>query len=184
MVEWFYIIVKARVGSETNPLYFCVSDRWENNLLKKTDIEKKTEELVMPIIEEGGYEFWDVEYVKEGSDFYLRVYVDKEGGITIDDCVDISRALEPKLDAEDFIEEAYIFEVSSPGLTRKLKKDRDFEKSIGKLVFLKLYKAENGGKEFTGRLKSFDETTVTITVEGDLTFDRSNISNIRLEYEE
>ena len=106
--------------------------------MKKADIEKKTEELVMPIIESGGYQLWDTEYVKEGSDFYLRVYADKEGGITIDDCVLISRALEAKLDEEDFIAEAYILEVSSPGLTRKLKKDRDFERSLGRKVLLKL----------------------------------------------
>ena len=110
--------------------------------MKKQDIEKRTEELVQDIIDSGGYELWDVEYVKEGSDYYLRVYADKEGGIMIDDCVTISRALEAKLDAEDFIEEAYILEVSSPGLTRKLKKDKDYDRSIGKLVFVKLYKAE------------------------------------------
>ncbi len=154
--------------------------------MKKADIESRTEELVMPIIESGGYQLWDTEYVKEGSDYYLRVYADKEGGITIDDCVLISRALEAKLDQEDFIDEAYILEVSSPGLTRKLKKDRDFERSIGRKVLVKLYKAENGGKEFTGILKSFDKENVIITADeaADINFTRDNISTIRLEFEE
>ncbi len=156
--------------------------------MKKTDIEKRTEALVIPILEEKGYELWDVEYVKEGSDFYLRVYADKEGGITIDDCVIISRELEAKLDEEDFVEEAYILEVSSPGLTRKLKRDRDFEKSIGKLVFIKLYKAENGAKEHTGYLESFDKDNLVIKADKEsadsITFSRDNISTVRLEFEQ
>ena len=153
--------------------------------MKKSDIESRTEKLVMPIIEAEGFQLWDTEYVKEGADYYLRVYVDKEGGITIDDCVLVSRALEKKLDEEDFIEEAYILEVSSPGLTRKLKNDRDFDRSIGRKVLVKLYKAENGGKEFTGILKGFDKDKVFITVDetDDIEFTRDNISTIRLEFE-
>ena len=154
--------------------------------MKKADIEKKTEELVLPIIQAEGCELWDVEYVKEGSDMYLRIYADKEGGIMIDDCVTISRALEAKLDEEDFIEDAYILEVSSPGLTRKLKKDRDFEKSIGKLVIVKLYKAEIGSKEFLGRLRAYTDSTITIETDNNETIEleRKNISGIRLEFEE
>lgn len=154
--------------------------------MKKADIEKKTEELVIPIIQAEGCELWDVEYVKEGSDMYLRIYADKEGGIMIDDCVTISRALEAKLDEEDFIDDAYILEVSSPGLTRKLKKDRDFEKSIGKLVIAKLYKAENGSKEFLGRLRAYTDSTITIETDSSETIEleRKNISGIRLEFEE
>ena len=153
--------------------------------MKRADIEKKTEELVIPIIEAGGYDLWDVEYVKEGSDMYLRVYADKEGGIELDDCVTISRALEEKLDAEDFIEDAYILEVSSPGLTRKLKKDRDYEKSIGRLVKLKLYKAENGAKEHVGILLAYGEDGVKLEEYGqEMVFNRDNISSARLEFEE
>ena len=153
--------------------------------MKKQDIEKRTEELVQDIIDSGGYELWDVEYVKERSDYYLRVYADKEGGIMIDDCVTISRALEAKLDAEDFIEEAYILEVSSPGLTRKLKKDKDYDRSIGKLVFVKLYKAEQGAKEFVGRLKEVDDKLLKLDIDGDeVVLDRNNISSARLEYED
>ena len=154
--------------------------------MKKSDIVKRTEDLVQPIIDSGGYELWEVEYVKEGSDYFLRVYADKEGGIGIDDCVLISRALEAKLDEEDFIDDAYILEVSSPGLTRKLKNDRDLERSIGKLVYIKLYKKENDSKEHTGYLKSFDKDNVIISPdkEGEVTINRENISSIRLEFED
>ena len=90
---------------------------------KKEDYESRTEALIRPILDRLGFFLWDVEYVKEGADHYLRAYIDKENGITIDDCVEVSRALSDELDREDFIDEAYILEVSSPGLGRALKKD-------------------------------------------------------------
>ena len=153
--------------------------------MKKVEIEERTEALVVPIIESTELELWDVEYVKEGSDYYLRVYIDKSGGVNIDDCVLVTRALNEKLDADDFIEDAYILEVSSPGLTRKLKKDKEFEKSIGKLIRVKLYKAEEGSKEHVGRLKAFAPDKLTIEVDGeDISLNRDNISSVRLEYEE
>ena len=153
--------------------------------MKKVEIEERTESLVLPIIESAGLELWDVEYVKEGSDYYLRVYIDKSGGVNIDDCVLVTRALNEKLDADDFIEDAYILEVSSPGLTRKLKKDKEFEKSIGKLIRVKLYKAEEGSKEHVGRLKEFAPDKLTIEAdEADILLSRDNISSVRLEYEE
>lgn len=149
--------------------------------MKKADIERRCEELVTPIIDENGFELVDVEYVKEGSDYYLRVYADKEGGITIDDCVLISRALEVKLDEEDFIADAYILEVSSPGLGRPLKKEKDLKRSIGKNVDVKLYQAIDGEKEFTGILKAYNEETVTIETEaGDKVFARNKLALIRL----
>ena len=121
----------------------------------KAEIEQKTEELVTPIIDENHFELVDVEYVKEGANWYLRIYADKEGGISIDDCVLISRALEAKLDADDFIKDAYILEVSSPGLGRPLKKEKDFQISIGQSVDIKLYKAIDKQKEFTGIKRIF-----------------------------
>ncbi len=149
--------------------------------MKRADIEKRTEELVTPIIEENSFELVDVEYVKEGADYYLRVYADKEGGINIDDCVLISRALEVKLDEEDFIDTAYILEVSSPGLGRPLKKEKDFKRSIGKNIDIKLYKALDGVKEFTGVLKSYDEENVDIEIDDEVkTFSRKDIALIRL----
>ncbi len=151
--------------------------------MKREDIEKRTEELVMPILDSGGYMLWDVEYVKEGQDMYLRVYADKEGGININDCVDISRSLETKLDEEDFIKDAYILEVSSPGLTRKLKKERDYLRSIGKRVDVKLYKASDGLKEFEAELKSFDEGVFVFALEDkDITINEKDISSLRLAF--
>ena len=153
--------------------------------MKRSEVEKRCEDLVQPILDEHGFELWDVEYVKEGANYYLRVYADKEGGITIDDCVTISRALEVKLDEEDFIEEAYILEVSSPGLGRPLKRERDFARSVGEEVEIKLYKAINQQKEYTGLLKSYDETTVTIEYEDgtEQTFTRAEIALIRLAFD-
>ena len=153
--------------------------------MKKADIEKKTEELVMPIIEHFGYELWDVEYVKEGSDYYLRIYADKEGGFTVDDCEAVSRAIDPLLDEEDFISDAYILEVSSPGLTRKLVKDRDFDRSIGRLIRVNLYKAVDGEKSYVGNLKEYDNENLTVEITADniVTIPRNNISMVRLEFE-
>lgn len=150
---------------------------------KHTDYEKRTEELITPILDELGFELYDVEYVKEGSDYYLRAYIDKEGGITIDDCVEVSRKMNDLLDAEPQIggDEGYIFEVSSPGLGRVLKKDKHFEKAIGQDVDIKTYKPVNGAKEFTGTLKSFDKDTITIEFEdGVVDFNRSDVAQIKL----
>ena len=124
---------------------------------KHEDYEKRTEELLMPLMEENSFELVDVEYVKEAGTWYLRAYIDKEGGINIDDCELISRALSDKLDELDFIEEAYILEVSSPGLGRPLKKDKDLKRSLGEEVEVRTYRAIEKQKEFTGVLKDFDE---------------------------
>ncbi len=149
--------------------------------MKKTEIVARAEELVTPIIEENAFELVDVEYVKEGANWYLRVYADKEGGITIDDCVLISRALEQKLDAEDFIKDPYILEVSSPGLGRQLKKDKDFQRSLGEKVECRLFRAMDGQKEFEGILKEFSAETITLeTDHGDVALDRDDIAAIRL----
>lgn len=152
--------------------------------MKKADIEQHCTDLVTPIIEENNFELVDVEYVKEGADYYLRVYADKEGGINIDDCVLISRALEAKLDEADKISDAYILEVSSPGLTRPLKKEKDFIRSINKLVEIKLYKAINGYKGYEGILKEFTDTTITIILDDneELTLNKNDISMIRLAF--
>ena len=149
--------------------------------MKRTQIVERVEELVTPIIDENDFELVDVEYVKEGANWYLRVYADKDGGITIDDCVLISRALEVKLDEEDFIQDAYILEVSSPGLGRQLKKDKDFQRSLGEKVECKLFKSINNHKEFEGILKDFTEETITLEVdEAELIINRKEIAMIRL----
>ena len=130
--------------------------------MAKADYESRTEKLLDPIIKEHQFELVDVEWVKEAGTYYLRVYVDKEGGITIDDCELVSRALSDLLDRYDFISENYILEVSSPGLDRPLKKDKDFARSIGKEVELRLFKAIDKEKEFAGVLSAFDKETVTM----------------------
>ncbi|MBE5893566.1 MAG: ribosome maturation factor RimP [Lachnospiraceae bacterium] len=148
---------------------------------KRETYEAKTEEILLPIAERCGVEIYDVEYVKEGSDFYLRAYIDKEDGVNINDCEAVSRELSDALDREDFIPDAYILEVSSPGLGRTLKKDRHLEKSIGLEVEIKLFKAIDKCKEFAGVLESFDAETITISEdEKPRTFNRSEIALIRL----
>lgn len=146
--------------------------------------EAKTEQLIQPLIDANNFELVDVEFVKEGSDWYLRVYIDKDGGITVDDCELISRAFNEILDREDYISEQYIFEVSSPGLMRPLKKEKDYKRSVGKLIDIKLYKPVDKCKEFTGVLDSYDKDTVTIKMDDDTqkTFDRSNLAMIRLTF--
>jgi len=152
--------------------------------MKKTEIVARTEELVLPIIEDNRFELVDVEYVKEGSSWYLRIFADKEGGINIDDCVLISRALEKKLDEEDFIKDPYILEVSSPGLGRPLKKDKDFKRSLGQKVELKLFKAIDKQKEYDGILKDFTDDEIVLEADGgDLAFKRKDIALIRLAVE-
>ena len=151
---------------------------------KSESYESKTEELIQPLVDEKGFELVDVECVKEGSEWYLRVYIDKDGGISVNDCEEISRAFNEILDREDYISEQYIFEVSSPGLTRPLKKEKDYKRSIGKLVDVKLYKPVDKAKEYTGVLSAFDGNTVTL--EGDngdsYTLDRKNIAKISLAF--
>ncbi len=148
---------------------------------RRETYEQKTEELLLPILEREHFELWDVEYVKEGSEYYLRAYIDKEGGITIDDCVLVSRELSDLLDQADFIPDAYILEVSSPGLNRTLKKDREFDRCIGRDVEVKTYQAVDGTKVFTGKLLSFDKEKITISdAEGNRQFDRSEISTVKI----
>ena len=151
-------------------------------MAKNKEYEAMTEELVLPMIEENKFELVDVEYVKEGGNWYLRVYIDKPGGINIDDCELISRALSDKLDEKDFIEDAYILEVSSSGLGRPLKKDKDFTRNMGEMVEIKLFRQINKQKEYEGILKAFDKETVTIEADDgeDIVFERSDIALIRL----
>lgn len=153
-------------------------------MTRREEYESKTEAFLLPVLAEHNFELWDVEYVKEAGTWYLRAYIDKEGGIAVDDCEVISRILSDWLDQTDFIEDSYILEVSSPGLGRPLKKERDFERSLGEEVEIRLYKAQNKQKEFTGILKAYDKETVTIeTEEGELVFERPDIALIRLAFD-
>ena len=153
-------------------------------MTRREEYESKTEAFLLLVLAEHNFELWDVEYVKEAGTWYLRAYIDKEGGIAVDDCEVISRILSDWLDKTDFIEDSYILEVSSPGLGRPLKKERDFERSMGEEVEIRLYKAKNKQKEFTGILKAYDKETVTIeTAEGELVFERPEIALIRLAFD-
>ena len=149
---------------------------------KKEMYEKQTEELILPIIEKHEFELVDVEYVKEGGTWYLRVYIDKPGGITVNDCETVSRTFSDVLDEKDYIEDAYVFEVSSPGLGRPLKKEKDFARSIGEEVEIRTYRAIDKQKEFIGILIEYDKDTVTIEYEDETTqkFERNDIALIRL----
>lgn len=147
---------------------------------KRDAYESRTEELLMPILEANGFELVDVEYVKEGSSWYLRAYIDKPGGIAINDCELVSRALSDLLDKEDYIEDAYILEVSSPGLLRPIKKDKDFERNMNKEIEIHLFKMVNKKKEFVGALISYDAEKVTIQTEDEeMTFNRKETALIR-----
>ena len=151
---------------------------------KKEIYEQKAEALVVPIVEKYGFELVDVEYVKEGGNFYLRAYVDKPGGITVEDCETVSREFSDKLDEADFIDEAYIMEVSSPGLGRPLKKEKDFKSSMGEEVEIRTYRPINREKEFYGILTAYDENSVTIDCEGEeKIFQKADIALIRLAFD-
>lgn len=143
--------------------------------------EAKTEELILPILEKLNFELVDVEYVKEGSIWYLRAYIDKEGGITINDCEAVARQMNELLDQEDFIPDSYTFEVSSPGLGRPLKKEKDFVRNMGKEVEIRTYRAIDRCKEFSGTLTAYDKESVTIAEEDGSTtiFSRGDIALIR-----
>ena len=154
-------------------------------MTRREQYEAKTEAFLLPVMEKHHFALVDVEYVKEAGTWYLRAYIDKEGGITVDDCEVINRELGDWLDQEDFIEDSYILEVSSPGLGRPLKKEKDFARSIGKEVDIKLYKAVEKQKDYTGVLEAYDKDTVTIGLEDGtrITFERPSIALIRLAFD-
>ncbi len=149
---------------------------------KREEYEQRTEKLLLPIVEEYQFELVDVEYVKEAGNWYLRAYLDKEGGFTVDDCELVSRRLSDLLDEEDFIPDSYILEVSSPGLGRQLKKEKDFARSLGEEVEVKLYQAVNRQKEFTGILEGYDDEKLILSFgEGEnMEFRRAEIAMVRL----
>ena len=152
---------------------------------KREEYEKRVEAYLMPVMEKNQFELVDVEYVKEAGTWYLRAYIDKEGGFTVDDCELVSRQLGEWLDREDFIGDSYILEVSSPGLGRPLKKEKDFKRSLGEQVEVRLYRAVDRQKEFTGALAAYDENTVTLRFEDgtETSFEKKDIALIRLAFD-
>lgn len=151
---------------------------------RREDYETKTERLLAPIAQANKVSIYDVEYVKEGSDYYLRAYIDKPEGVSIQDCENVSRALSDALDEEDFIPDAYILEVSSPGLGRALKKDKHLQASIGQEVEIRLFRPIDKCREFSGTLESFDAKVIVIRDgENIRTFERPDVALVRLAFD-
>ena len=148
----------------------------------RKSIEATIEEIVQPIVDEKNFEIVDIEYVKEAGEYYLRVYLDKEGGISLSDCEVVSRELSEILDKKDPIKENYFLEVSSPGLDRPLKKDKDFVRYAGRDVEIKLYKPWNGSKQFEGELVGLtEENNIRVIIDGnEVDFTKKEVALIRL----
>ncbi len=148
---------------------------------RREEYEQKTEELLLPILSRFHFDLVDVEYVKEGNTWFLRAYIDKEGGITVNDCEDVAREMNPILDELDYIDASYTFEVSSPGLGRPLKKEKDYARNLGKDVEIRTYRPIQHEKEFCGILHAYDDSAVTIVTKDDveLSFAKSDIALIR-----
>ena len=151
-------------------------------MAKPNNTEAKVLPILEPIIAEKGLELVDLEFVKEGVNWYLRVYIDKDGGVNIDDCEAVSRALEVKLDEKDPIEQAYILEVSSPGIDRPLNKDADFVKYQGEIIDVKLYKAQDGSKQYQGKLLGLEDGVLSIEEENGnvVKFEQKDTASVRL----
>ena len=140
--------------------------------------------LAEPIVKEHGCELWDVEYVREGSDYFLRIYLDKADGVDINDCEKISRAMDPILEEKDPIEGSYHFEVCSAGLERTLKRPSDFERFMGSAITVKLYRPRNGLKEIPCVLEGYDNGKITVTAGKEtITFEKSEVALVRLRVE-
>ena len=137
--------------------------------------------LVEDAVRSQGVELWDVRFVKEGASYYLRIFIDSEKGIDIDDCTNVSHAVDPILDEADPIDKSYYLEVCSPGLERELTREEHFEKMRGREVTVKLYRAVNGAKEITGTLKNYENGNLTLDVNSeDLLFAKADISKVHL----
>lgn len=147
-------------------------------------ITEQVWQFAEPLVQAQGCSLWDVEYVREGGEWFLRLYIDKDGGVDIDDCEAVSRAVDPVLDEKDPIPESYRFEVCSAGLERVLKRPSDFERFLGEPVLVKLYRPKNGQKEFPGVLKGYAGSAVTIDMNGtELTFEKPEVALVRLRVE-
>lgn len=150
---------------------------------KKPNTVQRVMEIAAPIASSLGLEIWDIRYLKEGSDRYLRIFIDKEGGVGINDCVEMSHALDKPLDEGDFIAEAYILEVSSPGVERELTKPEHFEKMYGKPVKVKLIRALDGKREFSGVLEHYENGEITLLCDDESTFkvNKKETAYVRLD---
>lgn len=147
-------------------------------------ITEQVWQFAEPLVQAQGCSLWDVEYVREGGEWFLRLYIDKDGGVDIDDCEAVSRTVDPVLDEKDPIPESYRFEVCSAGLERVLKRPSDFERFLGEPVLVKLYRPKDGRKEFPGVLKGYKDGDVTISAGGqEITFEKAEVALVRLRVE-
>ncbi len=147
-------------------------------------ITEQVWQFAEPLVQAQGCSLWDVEYVREGGEWFLRLYIDKDGGVDINDCEAVSRAVDPVLDEKDPIPESYRFEVCSAGLERVLKRPSDFERFLGEPVLVKLYRPKDGRKEFPGVLKGYKDGDVTISAGGqEITFEKAEVALVRLRVE-
>ena len=147
------------------------------------NIEEKVENLIKTEVEKLGYELYDVQYSKEGKDYYLRIFIDKEEGIDLNDCEKVTNSINPILDTANYIKEAYFLEVSSPGIERVLRKEKHFEKEIGKEVEIKLFKPIEKKKELIGILEKYDENNIYLQINTEtVQIERKNISLVKLKY--
>lgn len=145
------------------------------------NIEERIENRISKIIENLGYELYDVQYAKEGKDYFLRIFIEKKDGeITLDDCESVNNAITDILDEDDYIKEQYFLEVSSTGVEKMIRKEKHLKENMGEIIILKLFKPINNSKEYIGKLKRYDNTTLTIELDdGDLEIERKNISLIK-----
>ena len=152
--------------------------------MKVNALVEQIAEIVKPIAEELNYDIYHIEYVKESGEYYLRIYIDKESGIDLNDCEKVSNEINEILDKADYIKEQYYLEVSSPGIERKLRKDKHLEQNISKNVEIKLFKKDNNGKkEYTGKLKAFNQEEIIIETDKEIAIERKNIAQIKTIYE-
>lgn len=151
--------------------------------MAKQNTVQRVEEIVKPFADELGLEIWDVRFAKEGSDWYLRIFIDKDGGISIDDCVDLTHAITKPLDDEDPISQSYMLEVSSPGVERELTRDEHFEKFVGSPVMLRLIRAVDGVRDYNGIMTSYQDKKITIKLQDDkeVTFDKKETTYVKLD---
>ncbi len=183
MEEW---VEKPTLSCDKNTYYrqlvVTMTKEMENIMTQKEQIESTTEQLLLPLLNEHQFELVDVEFVKEVGTWYLRAYIDKPGGITINDCETVSRAFNVILDEKDYVSvDNYVFEVSSPGLTRPLKKEKDYIRNIGKPIEIRLFTPVNKQKELTGILLAYDADTISLDIDGGeaVVIQKSNLALIR-----
>lgn len=175
---------KKRQKSRSKSYSSIVNGRIKEKGGLMAKIEEKVEELIKDKIENIGYSLYDVEYAKEGPNYYLRIYIDSPNGIDLNDCEKVSNEINDVLDEANYIKEQYFLEVSSPGIERILRKDSHLEQNIGNQVEVKLFKKdENGNKSYIGELKEFDEDTITVEAIEEVKIERKNIAQIKTIYD-